>query len=102
MKLNSDIPSFKGFIRKSYLTKNDNDKNIFINVYCFGIQSVSGAILTFHVMTDDGMLRSRVPISELKMKAKAVEKQQILSAFDSGEACWYDDFSEYYTSTYGQ
>jgi hypothetical protein len=35
-------------------------------------------------------------------QAKAVEKQQILSAFDSGEACWYDDFSEYYTSTYGQ
>ena len=43
-----------------------------------------------------------ITISELKMKAKAVEKQQILSAFDSGEACWYDDFSEYYTSSYGK
>jgi hypothetical protein len=68
MKLNSDIPSFKALVRKSHLTKNDNDKNIFINVYCFGIQSVSGVILTFHVMTDDGMLRSRVPISEIYTK----------------------------------
>jgi hypothetical protein len=42
-----------------------------------------------------------ITISEFKMKAKAMEKEQILSAFDSA-ACWYDDFSEYYTSTYGQ
>jgi hypothetical protein len=66
--LNSNIPSFKAFVRKSHLTKNQNDKNIFINVYCFAIQSVSGVILTFHVMTDDGMVRSRVPISEIFMK----------------------------------
>jgi hypothetical protein len=68
MKLNSDIPSFKAFVKKSYLTKNNSDENIFINVYCFAIQSVSGVILTFHVMTDDGMLRSRVPISEIYTK----------------------------------
>jgi len=24
----------------------------------------------------------------------------MISAFDNGEACWYDDFSDYYTSTY--
>jgi hypothetical protein len=64
-KLNSDIPSFKALIKKSYLTKNNEDKDIFINVYCFAIQSVSGVILTFHIMTDDGMVRSRVPISEI-------------------------------------
>jgi hypothetical protein len=67
-KLNSNIPSFKALVRKSHLTKNENDKNIFINVYCFAIQSISGVILTFHIMTDDGMVRSRVPISEIYMK----------------------------------
>lgn len=66
--LNSNIPSFKGLVRKSYFTKNEQDKNIFINVYCFGIQSISGIILTFHVMTDDGMVRSRVPLSEIYTK----------------------------------
>jgi hypothetical protein len=30
----------------------------------------------------------------------AIEKEQMISAFDNGEACWYDDFSDYYTSTY--
>ena len=64
-KLNTNIPSFKGFIRKSYLTKNVKENEEFISVYCFAIQSVSGVILTFHIMTDDGMVRSRVPISEI-------------------------------------
>ena len=68
MKLNSNIPSFKGLVRKSYFTKNDADKDIFFNVYVFGIQSCSGQILTFHVMTDCGMLRSRVPLSEVYTK----------------------------------
>ena len=66
--LNSNIPSFKALVRKSHFTKNEEDKNVFLNIYCFGIQSVSGVILTFHVMTDDGMVRSRVPISEIYTK----------------------------------
>lgn len=65
---NSNIPSFKALLKKSHITKNPEDENVFINVYVFGIQSADGKILTFHVMTDDGMLRSRVPISELYTK----------------------------------
>ena len=34
-------------------------------MYVFGLQSCSGTILTFHVMTDTGMVRSRVPLSEI-------------------------------------
>ena len=67
-KLNLNIPSFKGLVRKSHLTKNNEDHDTFLNVYCFGIQSVAGVILTFHIMTDDGMVRSRVPISEIYVK----------------------------------
>jgi hypothetical protein len=65
MKLNSNIPSFKALVKKSYFTKDINDTNEYYNVYVFGIQSVSGKILTFHVLTDSGMLRSRVPLSEI-------------------------------------
>jgi len=68
MKLNSNIPSFKGLVRKSYFTKAEADSNEFYHVYVFAIQSCSGKILTFHVMTDNGMLRSRVPISEIYTK----------------------------------
>jgi hypothetical protein len=67
MKLNINIPSFKALVKKKYFTKNSEDTE-FYNVYVFGIQSCSGQILNFHVMTDNGMLRSRVPLSEIYIK----------------------------------
>jgi hypothetical protein len=66
--LNANIPSFKALVRKSYFTKNPKDSDEFYNAYVFGIQSYSGVILTFHVMTDNGMIRSRVPLSEIYTK----------------------------------
>ena len=68
MTLNNNIPSFKALVRKSYFTKNQKDYSEFYNVYVFGIQSCGGTILTFHVMVDNGMIRSRVPISEIYTK----------------------------------
>ena len=68
MKLNSSIPNFKALVKKSFFTKDENDSNEYYNVYVFGIQSFAGKILTFHVITDSGMLRSRVPISEIYTK----------------------------------
>lgn len=66
--LNENIPSFKALVRKSHFTKKESDREEFINVYVFALQSCAGTILTFHVMTDDGMVRSRVPISEIYTK----------------------------------
>ena len=63
--LNENIQSFKCYVRLSHFTKNKKDNNKYHNAYAFGIQSVTGKILTFHVMTDYGMLRSRVPLSEI-------------------------------------
>jgi hypothetical protein len=68
MKLNSNIPSFKAFVRKSYFTKNEVDADEFYNVYVFALQSCAGKIVTFHILTDSGMLRSRVPLSEIYTK----------------------------------
>jgi hypothetical protein len=66
--LNHNINFFKCLVRVSHFTKNEKDSNIFHNAYAFAIQSISGKILTFHIMTDYGMLRSRVPISEIFLK----------------------------------
>lgn len=65
--LNENIPHFKALVKRSYFTQNPNDKE-YDNVYVFAIQSIAGKILTFHVITDYGMLRSRVPISEIYLK----------------------------------
>ena len=67
-KLNDNIKSFKCLVRLSHFTKNTSDRDKYHNAYAFGIQSISGKILTFHIMTDYGMLRSRVPISEIFIK----------------------------------
>jgi len=66
--LNSNIPYFKCLVRLSHFTKREEDKDKYHNAYAFAIQSVEGKILTFHVMTDYGMLRSRVPVSEIFLK----------------------------------
>jgi len=66
--LNENIPFFKCFVRRSHFTKKKEDIDVFDESYAFGIQSVTGKILTFHIMTDYGMLRSRVPISEIFIK----------------------------------
>jgi hypothetical protein len=68
MKLNANINSFKAFVRKSYFTKNELDKEEYYSVYVFGIQSVAGKMLTFHILTDTGMMRSRIPLSEIYLK----------------------------------
>lgn len=65
-ELNLNIPHFKALVKRSYFTKDDTLE--FDKVYVFGAQSIGGKILTFHVMTDYGMLRSRVPISEIYLK----------------------------------
>jgi hypothetical protein len=63
--LNSNIDNIKCYVRLSHFTKREEDSNTFHSVYLFGIQSVSNKILTFHGMTDYGMLRSRIPLDQI-------------------------------------
>lgn len=63
--LNANIDNLKCYVRLSHFTKNEEDQNTYHRAYAFAIQSVAGKILTFHIMTDYGMLRSRVPVSEI-------------------------------------
>lgn len=64
--LNANIPNLKLKVRRSWMTKREEDA--FDTCCAFAIQSIAGKILTFHIMTDYGMMRSRVPISELFFK----------------------------------
>jgi hypothetical protein len=61
--MNYTIPSFKAFVKRSHLIKQPSSE--IDNCYVFGIQSLGGKVLTFHIMTDYGMLRSRVPIDAI-------------------------------------
>jgi hypothetical protein len=100
MKLNSDIPSFKALVRKSYFTKNPKDSNEYYNVYVFGLQSCAGVILTFHVMTDNGMVRSRVPLSEIYTKIPTKDipfnYKQLWDCFSENVTVTAYDFLEFH------
>ena len=63
--LNENIKSFKCLVKAEYFTKNPEHREVYHECYAFAIQSVAGKILTFHIITNYGMLRSRVPISEI-------------------------------------
>ena len=97
---NSNIPSFKGLIRLSHMTKDEKDKDTFVNVYVFGLQSADGRILTFHVLTDSGMLRSRVPISEIYTKLPTNDVpfhyKQLWDCFSSNVTVTTFDFLEFH------
>lgn len=97
---NSNIPSFKGLIRLSHMTKDEKDKDTFVNVYVFGLQSADGRILTFHVLTDSGMLRSRVPISEIYTKIPTNDipfhYKQLWDCFSSNVTVTTFDFLEFH------
>jgi len=98
--LNADIPSFKALVRKSYFTKNPKDSNEYYNVYVFGLQSCAGVILTFHVMTDNGMVRSRVPLSEIYTKIPTKDipfnYKQLWDCFSENVTVTAYDFLEFH------
>lgn len=52
---------------------NEKLKDKFYSVVAFGVQSLPPYVLMFHVMTDFGMLRSRVPIHALYHKEPTKE-----------------------------
>jgi len=89
-KLNSNINLFKCYVRVSHFTKNEADHDTYHRAYAFAIQSCAGKILTFHIMTEYGMLRSRVPISEIFMQ---VPKNDIPFHFKQLWDCFSENVS---------
>lgn len=71
--LNCNINNLKVKVPLSHFTKNDKDNSVYHNVVVFGIQSVTGKILTFHGMTDYGMLRSRIPLDVIYTEEPSVD-----------------------------
>lgn len=90
MVLNANIDNLKCYVRLSHFTKNPADDETFHRAYAFAVQSVAGKILTFHIMTDYGMLRSRVPISEIFLE---VPKQDVPPDFKQLWDCFSENVS---------
>lgn len=70
---NISIPHFFTKIRTEHFYQHDG-RNGMTEVIVFGAQSVAGRALTFHILTDDGCMRSRVPIHMLAWKEDSEKK----------------------------
>jgi len=67
MEHNVSIPHFYAKIKLEHFYQHDSRDGL-QDVIVFGAQSVSGKALTFHVMTEEGAVRSRVPVHMLAWK----------------------------------
>lgn len=72
MTHNISIPHFFAKLRLEHLYQHDGREG-FKDVVVFGAQSIQGRALTFHVLCDDGSMRSRVPIHMLAWKEDATK-----------------------------
>lgn len=76
MELNINISPFRCYVRRGWFTKTE-DWTMDL-CYAFAVQSLPGKILTFHIMADYGMMRSRVPLNEIFMN-ESFDVKNVLS-----------------------
>ena len=69
--LNINIPHFYCYMRKEHMYQHKDHIGEYDKVLVFGAQSCAGYAMTFHVMTDYGIVRSRVPVHMLCWKEHA-------------------------------
>ena len=71
MTHNISIPHFYAKLRNSHLYQQDDSVTGTTDVVIFGVQSIEGRALTFHILMNNGAMRSRVPIHMLCSKDDA-------------------------------
>lgn len=67
-ELNADVPVFDCLIRKEYLYDLQKGHGDYESVTVFGLASVYGRALGFHLLTEQGAQIARVPLSALTFK----------------------------------
>ena len=88
---NLNIPHFYCYMRKEHMYQHKDHIGEFVKVVVFGAQSVGDKALVFHVMTDDGVVRSKVPLHMLCHKEDApnydLDFLQLWDCFSTNVSC---------------
>lgn len=69
--LNTDVPRFYCLLRKEFLYDGESHKGEFVKVCVFGVASIAGRALGFHVLTEEGAVIWRLPLHALCHKEDA-------------------------------
>jgi hypothetical protein len=94
-ELNVSFEHFYSFMRVEHMYGHDGRSGV-IPCIVFGAQSVGGTALTFHVMLENGAIRSRVPIHMLCWKEEspkmALDYLQLWDCFGEDVVCTCFDY----------
>lgn len=71
LQFSISIPIFKAFVRNEYLFNLEKGYGAFTPVVVFGLTSLTGRAVGFHVMTNGGAQIARIPVSGLVHKIDA-------------------------------
>ena len=77
--LNANIPRFYCLLRKEFLYDGRAHQGEFVKVCAFGVASVYGHALGFHVLTENGAVIWRLPIHALCHKPDAPLQARLAS-----------------------
>lgn len=97
-ELNISSPAWKCYVRREYLFNCivEKDRELWTPVLVIGISSVPGRALGFHVLTEDGGLFWRLPITALASKPTEVdhplEHAQLWDCFTPFASCIIFDY----------
>lgn len=79
---NLNIPHFYCLLRKEHLYQNKSHLDEYEKVTVFGAQSSPDRAMLFHVMLDNGTVRSRVPVNMLCNKPSKAQELDFLQLWD--------------------
>jgi hypothetical protein len=89
--LNTNIPRFYCLLRKEFLYDGQAHQGEFVKVCAFGVASVYGRALGFHVLTENGAVIWRLPLHALCHKpeapARPLDWLQIWDCFSYEVSC---------------
>lgn len=96
MNLNISIPRFQAFLRTEYLFGNKEKLGELTPCVVFGVSSIPGRAVGFHVLTDQGAMIFRLPVSALALKESAPHLEthilELWNAFSYGVSVTAFDF----------
>lgn len=94
--LNVNIPHFYCYLRKEQMYQHKDHLDELVKVTVFAAQSNPDKALLFHVMTDEGIVRSRVPIHMLVHKTDSprmpLDFLQLWDCFSVNVSCITYDY----------
>ena len=93
---NINIPHFYCFMRKEHMYQHKEHLNELVKVTVFGAQSNPDSAMLFHILTDDGLVRSRVQIHMLCHKEDSprldLDYLQLWDCFSINATCISYDY----------